>query len=231
VSAERRLRILALLAEEARPSQETTRLCEVCAEVTEATGAGIMLMSGDVPRGSLCSTGPVSQLIEDLQFELGEGPCVDAFRFDRPVKEVDLAHPLVVRWPAFTEPAVTAGARAVFGFPLAIGAVRLGALNLYRDTAGPITDDQHADALVMADIAARAVLVLQADAAPGELTTELEAGADFKYVVHQAAGMVSAQLDVTITEALIRLRAVAFAVVDRALRFDPITGDAWRPPR
>jgi len=241
VSAERRLRILSLLAQGAAPSQETTRLCAVCAEVTEATGAGIMLMSGDVPRGSLCSTGPVSQLIEDLQFDLGEGPCIDAFRFDRPVREVDLAHPLIVRWPAFTEPAVTAGARAVFGFPLAIGAVRLGALNLYRDTVGPLTDDQHADALVMADIAARAVLVLQADAAPGELTAELEAGADFRYVVHQAAGMVSAQLEVSITEALIRLRAHAFvserpltevaeAVVDRTLRFDPTTGDAG-PPR
>jgi hypothetical protein len=242
VSGDRRLRILALLAVATAPTRETTRLCEVCAEVTEVTGAGIMLMSGDVPQGSLCSTDVVSQRIEDLQFELGEGPCVDAFRFDRPVNEVDLAHPLVVRWPAFTEPAITAGARAVFGFPLAIGAVRLGALNLYREQVGPLTDDQHADALVMADIAARAVLVLQADAGPGELTAELEAGADFKYVVHQAAGMVSAQLEVSITEALIRLRAHAFVseqpltavaatIVDRTLRFHPITGDAGPPPR
>ncbi len=241
VSADRRRRILALLADGTDPSRETTRLCEVSAEVAEASGAGIMLMSGDVPRGSLCSTDPVSQVIEDLQFELGEGPCIDAFRFDRPVMEVDLAHPLILRWPAFTEPAVKAGARAVFGFPLAIGAVRLGALNLYRDSVGPLSDDQHADALLMADIAARAVLVLQADAAPGELTSELEAGADFKYVVHQAAGMVSAQLDVTITEALIRLRAHAFgsgkpltavatAVVGRTLRFDPATGDAGAAP-
>ena len=71
--------------------------------------------------------------------------------------------------------------------------------------------DQHADALVMAGVAARAVLAMQANAPPGELAAELEAGADFHFVVHQAAGIVSAQLDVSLTEALIRLRAYAFA--------------------
>ena len=44
------------------------------------TGAGIMLMSGDVPRGSLCTTDEVSALIEQLQYDLGEGPCVDAYQ-------------------------------------------------------------------------------------------------------------------------------------------------------
>ena len=92
--------------------------------------------------------------------------------------------------------------RAIFGFPLQVGAVRLGALNLYCDRPGPLTDDQHADALVMADVAAQAVLVLQANAPPGKLAAELEAGADFQYVVHQASGMVAAQLDVSVGQAL-----------------------------
>lgn len=242
MTADRRVRILALLAEANGPRQDTTRLCEVSAEATGTSGAGIMLISGAVPLGSVCTTDDVSGLIENLQFDLGEGPCVDAFRLDRPVVEPDLAHPLILRWPAFTGPAVAAGVRAVFGFPLAIGAVRLGALNLYRDRVGPLTDDEFSDAQVVAGIAARAVLVLQADAAPGELAAELEAGGDFRYVVHQAAGMVCAQLDVSITDALIRLRAHAFgngqplaivaaAVVGRTLRFDPTTGDAGAPLR
>jgi len=109
--------------------------------------------------------------------------------------------------------------------------VRLGALNLYRDRPGPLTDEQHADALVMADLAAQAVLLLQADAPPGSVAAALEAGADFQYVVHQAAGMVAVQLDVSVGHALVRLRAYAFgnelslaevaaAVVARTLRFD-----------
>lgn len=231
MAGERRLRILARLAGAVPDGQETKRLCDVCAETTGSTGAGIMLMSGDLPRGSVCTTDAVSARIEQLQYDLGEGPCVDAYRLDRPVLEPDLADPVTPRWIAFTGPVVEAGARAVFGFPLRVGAVRLGALNLYFDRPGSLDDEQHADALVMADIAAQAVLVLQAEAPPGRVAAELEAGADFQYVVHQAAGMVAAQLDVPVTEALIRTRAYAFGhdrplaevardVVARTLRFD-----------
>ena len=124
--------------------------------------------------------------------------------------EPDLADPKTSRWVAFSGPAIDAGVRAIFGFPLQVGAVRLGALNLYCDTPGALTDEQHADALVVADIAAQAILMLQANAPPGKVAAELEAGANFQYVVHQAAGMVAAQLDVSVGEALIRLRAYAF---------------------
>ncbi len=209
----------------------TKKLCEVCAEVTEMSGAGIMLMSGEVARGSVCTTNAVSALIEDLQYSLGEGPCVDAHRRGRPVLEPDLAHPDEWRWPAFRGPAVDAGVRGVFGFPLQVGTVRLGALNLYRDRPGPLSDNQHTDAVVMAGVAAESVLLMQAGARPGQLAAELESGADFRYVVHQAAGMVSAQLGINVGQALVRLRAYAFAndrsltgvaedVVNRRLRFD-----------
>jgi hypothetical protein len=195
------------------------------------SGAGIMLMSADVPAGSVCTTNAVSTQIEELQFTLGEGPCVDAYTHGRPVLEPDLADPKVPRWLAFSPPALAAGARAVFGFPLQVGAVRLGALNLYRDRPGPISDDQHADALVMADVAAHDVLALQSHASGDAVAAELDVGADFHLVVHQASGMVAAQLGVTVGEAMVRLRAHVFAhnrtltevaesVVARRLRFD-----------
>jgi hypothetical protein len=185
---ERRLRILAQLVGSGAPELDSERLCEVCADATGMSGAGIMLMSGDVPRGSVGSTDEVSAAIEELQFDLGEGPCVDAYQQDQPVLEPDLADPATPRWVGFTGPAVEAGARAIFGFPLQVGAVRLGALNLYCSQPGPLTDDQHADALVMADVAAQALLVMQSNAPPGKLAAELEAGSDFQYVVHQASG-------------------------------------------
>ncbi len=228
---ERRLAILGrLLGQEAEFT--TARLCQVCADVTGATGAGIMLMAGDIPRGSVCTTDAVSAVIEQLQYDLGEGPCVDAYHQDRPVFEPDLADPATPRWMAFTGPAVDAGARAVFGFPLQVGAVRLGALNIYNNRPGSLTDDQYTDALVMADVAAQAVLLLQAEAPPDMVAVELESNGNFQYVVHQASGMVAAQLAVTVGQALIRLRAHAFGndrsltdvardVVDRRLRFDP----------
>ncbi len=237
----RRLRILAQLADEAGSDSWTDRLCEVCAEVTGMSGAGIMLMSGDVPSGSVYTTGTVSALIEQLQYTLGEGPCVDAYRHDRPVLEPDLAEPNESRWVAFSPPAVEAGVRAIFGFPMNVGAARIGALNLYRDSPGPLTNDQHADAMVMAGIASQAILALQAQAPPGALAAELEAGTDFQYRTHQAAGMVAAQLDVNVGTALIRLRAHAFGnqrtlaevandVVARRLRFDAVTDEPQPVP-
>jgi hypothetical protein len=228
--SDRRLRILDRL-HDGEGHAGYRRLCEVSAEVIGVSGAGIMLMADDVPRGTACTTDHISALIEDLQYTLGEGPCVDAYHQQTPVLEPDLAAPATARWLAFAGPAVAAGARAVFGFPLQTGSVRLGALNLYRTKSGPLSEDQHADALVMADIATQALLAMQADAPPGELATSLEDGSDFQHVVHQAAGMVSVQLDGTIAQALIRLRAHAFGsnrpladvaqdVVSRRLRFD-----------
>jgi hypothetical protein len=169
VPGDRLLRILALLSSGGVTEPGPARLCEVCAAVTAMSGAGIMLMAGEEPAGSVCSTNEISALIEELQYTLGEGPCVDAYHVDRPVLEPDLAAPETPRWIAFTPPAVEAGARAVFGFPLQVGVVRLGALNLYRDRPGALSDEQYADALVLAGVAARAVLAMQAQAAPGGL--------------------------------------------------------------
>ncbi|MDA8072467.1 MAG: ANTAR domain-containing protein [Actinomycetota bacterium] len=234
MSSHRLLRILAMVSANGG-EPVPARLCQVAAEVTAATCGGIMLVDGALPRASLCSTDPLAAYIEGLQHTLGEGPGIDAHALGGPVAEPDLAEPAVARWPAFAAPAVAAGVRAVFGFPVRIGAVRLGALDLYRDRPGPLTADQHADALVLADVAARAVLSLQVDVAPGTLAPELDVGADWQLVVHQAAGMVSVQLAVTVAEALVRLRAQAFArnrlvaevaqdVVDRRLRFDQADG-------
>jgi hypothetical protein len=232
VSGDRLTHILSLLTKDGVADQGAQRLVTMAAEVTGVSGAGIMLMSGDVARGSVAVSDDVADAIEALQYTLGEGPCVDAYRQDRPVLEPDLRVPQTVRWTAFAPAAVAAGVAAIFGFPLRTGSVRLGALNLYRDRAGPLSDDQYADALVAAEVVCRALLTMQAGAPPGSVSTEIERDADFGFVVHQAAGMVSVQLGVSVAEALTRLRAYAFvhderlaevgaAVVDLRLRFTP----------
>ena len=166
---DRLLRILIRLAGDAHGKPWTTRLCVVCAEVIEMTGAGIMLMVDEHPQGSVCTTNDVSATIEDLQFTLGEGPCVDAYRHNQPVVEPDLADPAVTRWAAFSEQAVAAGARAV---------VRVPAHRRQRPprSAQPVprqpralSADQHADALVLAGVAGRSILSMQAGAEPGAI--------------------------------------------------------------
>jgi len=203
-------RILTVMAENG-DLWSSARMCSASLVFAGVTGAAVMLISGDLPQGSLGATDQVSQLIEDLQYTLGEGPCVDAYQQDRVVAEPNLADPPGRRWIAFTPPAVNAGVRAVFGFPVRVGTVRLGALNLYRDRPGPLDPGQHADALVLADVVARWVLDAQAGAPDGALAQELENGADFHFAVHNAAGIVSVQEGISVTEALIRLRAYAYS--------------------
>lgn len=224
-----------MLSHDGWPDRGTIRVCHVAKRVTGVTGAGIMLMSADLPLGSICTTDPVSSLIEELQFDLGEGPAIDAHSLGQPALEPDLADPETPRWLAFTEPALAAGVRAVYGFPMRIGAVQLGALSLFRDHAGPLTDDEYADAVAVANLAAETVLLLQAGAPPGMIAAELDTGVDFHYAVHRASGMVAAQLGISVGQALLRLQAHAFAdgrplseiaqlVETRELTF-PVDGD------
>lgn len=228
MTSDRRQNILSRIAESDDSSPD--RLCNVCRDVTATSGVGIMLRYGNVTRGSLGMTDAVSSLIEELQFMLGEGPCIDAYDLEVPIAEPDLTD-ATSRWLGFTPPVLKAGVRALFAFPLRVGAVRIGSLDLYRDHSGALSDDQHADALIMADVVSQAVLTMQAEAPLGELAAQLEAVMRPQNVVYQAVGMVSAQLGVSVDESLIRLKAHAFAndrlltelaqdVLARRLRFD-----------
>lgn len=230
MSGDRLLHILSRLEPGANADRLPARICEVSVEITAVTGAGMMLMSRDVPHEGGWSSDGVGARIEALQYTLGEGPSIDAFDQDRPMVEIDLANPSALRWVAFSPLAVDAGAQAVFAFPLHVGAIRLGALTLYRDSPGPLDDEGYANGLVLAGLAARTILAMQTGVAPGTLGAELEAGLDLRIAVHQAAGMVSAQLDVSVAVALLRLRSSAFAndrplldvaqdVLERRLRF------------
>jgi hypothetical protein len=210
-------------------------LCAISAEVSGTNGAVIMLQSDELVRGSLCTTDGIAAYLDDLQYTLGEGPAIDAHRLGQVVAEPELESPDVQRWPAFAPSALQAGARAMFAFPIRIGAARLGSLTLYRNQAGSIEGDRYADTLVMADVAAHTIVAMQANAPPGSVAAELEDGANFHFVVHQASGMVSEQLQVGVAEAMVRLRSYAFrsetpiddvaqAVVGRRLRLPDSDG-------
>src|SRR5439155_15786464 len=125
--AERRVRVLATLAAHG-PAVE--RLCDSCvAHLPSISGATLAVMTALPARGTRFASDATSARVEDLQFALGEGPCIDAFSSGRPVLVADLAaREYALRWPVFAPGAVAAGARAVFAIPLRIGAIRIGVL-------------------------------------------------------------------------------------------------------
>jgi hypothetical protein len=182
-------------------------LAETCARSLPVSGVGLALMTAEGPAGTIAATdGPALQL-EELQFTLGEGPCVDASATGRPVLQPDLALTAPVRWPAFAGGALDAGIRAVFAFPLRVGAIRVGVLDLYRDKAGPLSREELTDALSFADAATLVLLHAQAGSPVSGAVPVLDERAE----VHQATGVVSVQAAVGLAEALVLLRARAFA--------------------
>jgi hypothetical protein len=184
-------------------------LCRAGVEVLGVAGMSLMLRVDELPT-PVCASNPLAAHLEDLQHTLGEGPGVDAEESGRPISEPDLAQPRLARWVAFGPAALAAGAGALFSFPLRLGAVRLGALTLYEPSPGGLSDGQHTDALVLAGVMFSAILAMQTGALPGTLSPALETLADYGAQVHQASGMVSVQLGVSVAEALVRLRAHAY---------------------
>jgi len=197
--------------------------------VAGVTGVAIAVRLPATPREAVYASDRVATELEELILTLGEGPSVDAL--DGPVLVSDLAHAeCATRWPAFTDAAMSAGVRALFSLPLRVGAVRLGVMDLYRDKPGALERSQLADALVLADTACALLLDGQSDRVPSGRFVPVRARPHHPQV-HQATGMISVQLGVTIAVALMRLRAYAYAherrlgdvaadVVARRLRFE-----------
>ncbi|RZS32778.1 GAF domain-containing protein [Herbihabitans rhizosphaerae] len=224
--------ILSLITDTEDDRPLLVRLCAQGLTALPVAGVALALMTDEGPSGVvLAATDDRARKLEELQFSLGEGPCVEASRNGRAVLEPDLGSSGPTRWPAFGAAVLEAGVRAIFAFPLRVGAIRVGILDLYRDVPGWLSAEDLAEALAFADAATVVVLYLQADSGAGLAPAALTEPIDNRAQVHQATGMITIQLDVEMAEALLRLRAHAYAtsrtvsevavdVVDRRIRFD-----------
>jgi hypothetical protein len=184
----------------------------LCARTLPVSGVGLALMTDDGPAGTVAASDDGAMRLEELQFTLGEGPCVEASRTGRPVLAPDLAGTSSRRWPQFSAGADAAGLRAVFALPLQVGGIRLGVLDLYRDTAGELSPAELSDALTFADAATQLLLDLQAqDTAQRIPPPHALAVLDDRAEVHQATGVVSVRARVSLAQALALLRARAYA--------------------
>ena len=213
------------------------RLVVACALELPITGAAIVLMTDSGPAGTVAATDGPAAIMEELQFTLGEGPCVDSSRTGRPVLQADLARSGPRRWPGFSAGALEAGLRAIFAFPLRVGGIRLGVLDLYRDQPGVLSEGELTEALSFADAATAILLHLQAEGAPGTAELGSIPVIEDRAEVHQATGMIAVEAGVPLAQALVLLRARAFAaerpilelardVLTRAVRFTTDTDGA-----
>lgn len=192
-AADRWVRAQRLISEQPGPTDGPSnvadrlrRICRATATALSAYGARVSVLTSQGTWGFAVASDPASQHLEELQFALGEGPCVDAIATSRPVLVADVNAGTTSRWPMYAAAVQEYGVRSVFAFPLRTEATRLGVLDVFRMQAGQMSPD---------------------------------------------GVMVMVQLDVSLAEALVRMRARAYAegrpladvardVVARTLRFD-----------
>jgi hypothetical protein len=208
------------------------RVCADAAQALDADGVAMSVMATDGVHGMAAASDPATERLEELQFTFGEGPCVEAFAAGRPVLIAELDDAAMARWPMYAPAAAEAGVQAVFAFPLQVGAARLGVLDVFRFRRGPLSRVQLGRAFTFADRAVTTLLDGQEDRnAASDGSDGLDGAFDHGAELFQAQGMVMVQLAVSLTEALVRLRARAYAenrplrelaadIVSRRMRFD-----------
>lgn len=158
---------------------------------------------------TVAASSRASQDVEELQFVVGEGPCLDAYRSGGPVLEPDLAAAGGTRWPGYAHGAQELGVRAVFAFPLQVGAARLGALDVYRDRPGALGATTVGTAFDFAELALH--WLLDAQHASDDEYAVIDDALENRMELYQAQGMVMVQLSVDMQTAMARLRAHAYA--------------------
>lgn len=202
-----------------------TRLCVALDRAIPASGAGMTMAVKGAPTLVLAASGPHAEELEELQITLGQGPCVDAITSRRPVLEPDLAGSGARAWPAYCAEAGALGVAAVFSFPLQIGGVCLGGLDVYRVTPGSLTRTELADALAFTQVAFDILLDGEDRRTDGEDHRADGQGPEEmadSSVLWQAQGMIMIQLGVSLAEAMSRIRAHAFA---SEMRLGSVAGD------
>ncbi|PVG80690.1 hypothetical protein DDE18_21710 [Nocardioides gansuensis] len=140
-------------------------------EVLPVTAAGVTLIEDGAPPRYIAASDESALRFERLQTSIGEGPCILAYHSGEAVTVPDIS--TETRFPRFSPAAEEAGLAAVFTFPLRHASGRLGALDLYRATPGPLSEHDMETARTLADVAAAYLLNAQAREAAQRTTDKL----------------------------------------------------------
>lgn len=183
---------------------------DAIADALPVSGASVSTMGEFLGTETLAASDDRAARLDELQFDLGIGPCWDALATAVPVLEPDLLGAGAARWPELSHSLRDPGVAAVFAFPLMLGPLKLGAVDLYSDRAQPLGRAAEEQAIIVAAILSRHILrralrSVGREEHPGE-------GTRFsRRIIHQATGFVIAQLGINAEDAHLLIQGQAFA--------------------
>jgi GAF domain len=194
---------------EGGPTGVLNRVCRTIVAELGVMGAAVNLMSsGSAAEAVVGSSDAVSARVDDLQLTVGEGPCHEALATCRPVQAANLA--LETRWPGYCSLAQEHGVHAVFAFPLQLGAVSLGVLDIYAAVPTTLDEGQLSLALAFAEIATETLLHKARPGRESFLDPGIRTAIGSRAEIYQAQGMVMIDLGTSLVDALVRIRAFSF---------------------
>ncbi|NQX17961.1 GAF and ANTAR domain-containing protein [Rathayibacter sp. VKM Ac-2857] len=185
--------------------RDRVALCEPYLRGFPIDGVAISTLGSAFDAETVAASDSTAMRLDEIQLDLGEGPCWDAITSDASVFVPDTT--IETRWPSFADAVRGIDIRAVFAFPLVFAGLPVGAVDVYSRTSGPL-----ADTLVRDITAASAMTSLRVLAAVLHDAREEESGDPrSRRIVQQATGMLLARYRTTPENALMLLRAHAFA--------------------
>jgi hypothetical protein len=180
-------------------------------DVIPVEGAAISTIAEFLGAETVSASGRLAARLDELQFDLGEGPCWDAMREQHVILEPDIRSRPHREWPAFSRAIAEHDVGAIFAFPLVFGPLQLGAMDLYSGSARELSaaEERHGGAL--ASVISRLVLdrAIRRVEDPDVLFAEDRFS---RRLIHQATGMVLAQLDISAEDARLLIQGHAFAM-------------------
>ena len=210
---------------------DESRLYEPLLGVLPVDGLSISTFGDFLPAETISSSDAQSSRLDELQLDLGEGPCWDALATRAPILEPDIRHRPTRVWPAFSEAIIADDLGALFAFPLLLGPLRIGAIDLYTTRPSHLSDLNIRQTSGLATVVSRLVLARAIRLSEGDVEGDADDRRQFsRREVHQATGMVLAQLGIPATDALLVIQGHAFAagrpmqevaqeIIDRRLSF------------
>lgn len=184
------------------------RLVGVCVEVLGVTAAGIMLADQHSSLRVFASTDEETRMLELLELQNNDGPCLEAFRTSKAVDGVDLSL-FLARWPSFAPAAMSAGINTAHAVPMRLRAQTIGALNLFHTRIQPLSPHQRDVARVMADMAAIGIINNWSSRQQDVLAQQLQGALTSRVIIEQAKGVLAGRDGLTMGQAFEVLRRTA----------------------
>ena len=182
-------------------------LTERCVQLLGVSAAGLLLTDGQDTLQLVAASSERTRLLELIQLQTDQGPCVDCFRTGQPVSVADL--PSAGRWPRFTAAAAEVGFAAVHALPMRLRDQVIGALNLFDTNPGALDGGRLRVGQALADVATIGLLQERAIRRRDVLTDQLQSALNSRVLIEQAKGVLAERLHVDMATAFVVLRGSA----------------------